>query len=91
MELNESLRAVVAVLAEAHERAEPEFVGVAAMWLDVITDCRRRDDAALRAVRTERVHRPTVRENAARTSASVTSALALLGPGAIINGIFVCG
>jgi hypothetical protein len=38
VELNESLRAVVAVLAEAHERAEPEFVGVAAMWLDVITN-----------------------------------------------------
>jgi hypothetical protein len=38
VELNESLRAAVAVLAEAHERAEPEFVGVAAMWLDVITN-----------------------------------------------------
>jgi hypothetical protein len=38
VELNESLRAVGAVLAEAHERAEPEFVGVAAMWLDVITN-----------------------------------------------------
>jgi len=38
VELNESLRAAVAVLAEAHERAEPEFLGVAAMWLDVITN-----------------------------------------------------
>ena len=38
VELNESLRAAVAVLAQAHERAEPEFVGVAAMWLDVITN-----------------------------------------------------
>jgi hypothetical protein len=38
VELNESLRAAVAVLAEAHGRVEPEFVGVAAMWLDVITN-----------------------------------------------------
>jgi hypothetical protein len=38
VELNESLRAAVAVLAEAHERAEPEFVGIAAMWLNVITN-----------------------------------------------------
>jgi hypothetical protein len=27
-------------------------VKVAAMWLDVIADCRRRDDAALRAILT---------------------------------------
>ena len=26
------------MLAEAHERAEPELVDVAAMWLDMITD-----------------------------------------------------
>ena len=38
VEFNESLRAAVAVLAEAHEWAEPEFVGVAAMWLNVITN-----------------------------------------------------
>jgi hypothetical protein len=64
--LGEPLRAVV---AQTHERAEPESVDVAAMRLDVIADCRRRDDAALRAVRTERVleelvlkdPRPTIR------------------------------
>jgi hypothetical protein len=38
VELNESLRAAVAVLAEARGWVEPEFVGVAAMWLDVITN-----------------------------------------------------
>jgi hypothetical protein len=47
VELNESLRAVVAVLAEAHERAEPELVKVAMVRLDVVGDLRRRDDAAL--------------------------------------------
>jgi len=47
VELNESLRAVVAVLAEAHERAEPELVKVAMVRLDVVADLRRRDDAAL--------------------------------------------
>jgi hypothetical protein len=51
MELNESLRAVVAVLAEAHERAEPEFVGVAAMWLDVITNLCGRIKVILAGVR----------------------------------------
>jgi hypothetical protein len=39
-------------LAEAHERAEPEFVDVAVMRLDVIADCRRLDEAALEANRT---------------------------------------
>jgi hypothetical protein len=49
------LRRVVASLAERLERAEPEFVDVAVMWLDVIADFRRRDDAALETERTKRV------------------------------------
>jgi hypothetical protein len=53
--LDEPLRRVVTWLAERLERAEPEFVDVAAMWLDVIADGRRRDDAALEAERTQRM------------------------------------
>src|SRR5215472_14080790 len=53
--LDEPLRTVVASLAERLERAEPEFVDVAAMCLDVITDLSRRYDAALEAKRAEGV------------------------------------
>jgi hypothetical protein len=53
--LDEPLCTVVAALAQAHKRAKPEFVDVAVMWLDVIADRRRLDDADLRAIRTERV------------------------------------
>jgi hypothetical protein len=45
--LDEPLSTVVAALAEALEGTKPEFVDVAAMWLDVIADFRRRDDGAL--------------------------------------------
>ena len=34
-------------------RTEPEFIDVAVMWLDVIADFRRRDDAELEAERTQ--------------------------------------
>jgi len=54
--LDKPLRGVVAVLAERLERAEPEFVGVAVMWLDVIADCRRLGDAAFEAERAGDVH-----------------------------------
>src|SRR5262249_22664938 len=53
--LDEPLRTVVASLAERLERAEPEFVDVAAMCLDVITDLSRRYDAALEVERAEGV------------------------------------
>jgi hypothetical protein len=53
--LNVPLRTIVAVLAQSLKRAKPEFVDVAAMWLDVIADCRRLDDAALRAILTQRM------------------------------------
>jgi hypothetical protein len=53
--LDEPLRGVVATLAQAHERAEPELVDVAMMRFDVIADCRRRDDGALEAVRAHRM------------------------------------
>jgi hypothetical protein len=44
-DLDKPLRGVAATFAEAHERTEPEFVGVAVMRLNVIADCRRLDDA----------------------------------------------
>src|SRR5262245_25626485 len=53
--LNEPLRGVVAALAQALERAEPEFVDVALMRFDVIADFCRRDDAALCAILTQRM------------------------------------
>jgi hypothetical protein len=61
--LDEPLRRVVTWLAERLERAEPEFVDVAAMWLDVIADGRRRDDAALEAERTQRMLEQLVPSN----------------------------
>src|SRR5262245_41524239 len=53
--LDEPLRGVVAALAEALERTKPEFVDVAVMRLNVIADCRRRDDAALCTILTQRM------------------------------------
>jgi hypothetical protein len=53
--LDEPLRTIVAVLAQALKRAEPKLVNVAVMWLDVIADCRRLDDAALQAEVAERM------------------------------------
>jgi hypothetical protein len=44
--LDKPLRGVVAVLAKAHERAEPEFVYIAVMRLNVVADCRRLNNAA---------------------------------------------
>ena len=55
MNLGEALAGIVATLAEAHKRAEPEFVDIAAMRLDVITYCRRLDDATLEAEHAQRV------------------------------------
>jgi hypothetical protein len=46
-DLDKPLRGVVATFAEAYERAEPEFVDVAVVRLNVVADCRRLDDALL--------------------------------------------
>ena len=54
-QLDEPLRAVVTRLAERLERAEPKFVDVASMRLNVITDFRRGYDAALEAKLTKRM------------------------------------
>jgi hypothetical protein len=53
--LDKPLRGVVAAFAQALKRTKPEFVDLAAMWLDVIADFRRRDDTALETERTKRV------------------------------------
>jgi hypothetical protein len=46
VQLNEPLRAVMTLLAQALKRAKPELIDVAMVWLDVVTDHCRRDDAA---------------------------------------------
>jgi hypothetical protein len=48
--LDEALRAVMTLVAQALKRAKPELVDVAVMWLDVIANRRCRDDAALQAI-----------------------------------------
>ena len=53
--LDEPLCRVVAGLAQAQKRPEPEFVDVAAMWLEVIANGRRRDDAAIQTEFAERL------------------------------------
>jgi hypothetical protein len=55
MELDEPLRGVVTLLAQALKRTEPEFLNVAMVRLDLIADCRRRDDGALQAIPAERM------------------------------------
>ena len=63
MDLGEPLAGIVATFAEAHERAEPKFVHVAMMRLDVIADCRSLDDAALEAEHAQRVFEQLVPPN----------------------------
>jgi hypothetical protein len=46
-DLDKSLCGIVATFAKAHERAEPEFVDVAVVRLDVVADCCRLDNAPL--------------------------------------------
>jgi hypothetical protein len=53
--LDKPLRGVVATFAEAHEWAEPEFVDIAAMRLNVVADCRRLGYASFKAEHAQRV------------------------------------
>ena len=55
VQFDESLRAVMTLLAQALKRTEPELVDVAMVRLDVVADRRRRDDAALQAILAKRV------------------------------------
>ena len=50
--LDEALRAVMTLLAQALKRAKPEVIDIAVMRLNVIADRRRCDDAALCAILT---------------------------------------
>jgi hypothetical protein len=58
--LDKPLSAVMTPLAQAHERTEPEFVDIAPMWLDVITDLRRHDNASLQAILAKRMREQLV-------------------------------
>jgi hypothetical protein len=60
VQLDKSLRGVVTFLAKRLERAEPEFVDIALMRLDVITDLRRRDNALLQAILAKRMREQLV-------------------------------
>src|SRR5262245_12538495 len=53
--LDEALRAVMTLLAQALKRAKPEVIDIAVMRLNVIADRRRCDDAALCAILTQLV------------------------------------
>jgi len=69
--LDEPLRAVVTWLAKRLERAEPELIDVAAMWLDVIADYRRCDDAAIEAKFTQRMLEQLVPSDSSPASGGV--------------------
>jgi hypothetical protein len=69
--LNEPLRTIVAVLAQALKRAKPKLVNVAVMRFDVIANCRRLDDAALRAILAQRVFEQLVLPNPGPASRGV--------------------
>jgi hypothetical protein len=69
--LDEPLGTVVATLAQALERAEPEFVDVAVMRLDVVADFRRRDDSALQAERAQRMFAQLVPPDSSPASGGV--------------------
>jgi hypothetical protein len=69
--LDKPLRTVVTPLAERLERAEPELVDVAVMWLDVIADFRCPDDTALEAERAQRVFAQLVSSDSTPASRGV--------------------
>jgi hypothetical protein len=66
-DLDKPLPGVVATFAEAHEGAEPEFVDVTMVRLNVVADCRRLDDAALEAERAKRMFKKLVPSNPSPT------------------------
>jgi len=66
--LGKPLRGVVTTFAKAHERAEPEFVDISMMWLDVIADCRWLNDAALKTELAQRMFEQLVPPNPGPTS-----------------------
>ena len=77
--LDEPLRGVVTGLAERLERAEPECVDVAVMWLDVIADCRRLNDSALEAERAQGVFTQLVASDSSPERWSTTCPTSSIG------------
>ena len=55
VQLDVTLRGIVARLAKRLKRPEPKYIHVATMRLDVVADGRRRDDAALEAELAQRM------------------------------------
>jgi hypothetical protein len=53
--LDEALRSVMTLLAQALKRTEPKFIDIAVVWLDVIANRRCRDGAAFQAIFAKRV------------------------------------
>jgi hypothetical protein len=66
-DLDKPLRRVVTTFTEAHERAEPEFVDVAVMPLNVVAGCRWLDDAPFQAERAQRMFNKLVPSNPSPT------------------------
>src|SRR5262249_9795862 len=69
--LHKPLRTVVTSLAERLERAEPEFIDVAVMWLDVVADFRRRGETALETESTQRTFAQLVPSDPSQASRGV--------------------
>jgi hypothetical protein len=63
----------VAPLAQALKRAEPEFVDIATVRLDVIADGGRSDDAALQAELAERMREQLLLPNPGPARGAVPS------------------
>jgi hypothetical protein len=59
-QLDEPLRGVVAGLAQTHKRAEPKFIDVASVRLNMITDLRRPNNASLQAILAKRMREQLV-------------------------------
>ena len=60
VQLDVTLRGIVARLAKRLKRPEPKYIHVATMRLDVVADGRRRDDAALEAELAQRMLKQVV-------------------------------
>jgi hypothetical protein len=58
--LDKALRAIVTMLAERLERAEPELVDIAMVRLDMVADRRGHDDAAFQAILAKRMREQLV-------------------------------
>jgi hypothetical protein len=67
VDLGKPFSGIMTAFAKAHEGAEPEFVDVAAMRLDMIADRCRLEDAALEAELAKRLLEQLVPPNSGPT------------------------